>query len=460
MRIALLFIRLFLFCSLTIICAKDCGVTAIRASSEDASSREVNETMIEEDSEPLYENSKTESTADLISANATEVPPENYTISSMLESEKDVKSEMIETESDSDAEAESKYDKPEAKAMADINEGTYETRNEEKSAILDEKSTQTDELQINNKGRDKIKEEDELHELKILEEFKQGEMMEKGSVNHHSLSGSKKSIDVNNNEEDESKYNILSETIDDDRSKASVNITGENEYSIGISSINQLVNTIIKPFSSDEKQFQIEMKEETENESDMDDNKQEKSVIMTFDLSTNILSNKIPLISESDLVITRYTGITPQNIKITILDPTVNLENSQVRLTEISKFDSIESKLGKKAQSKSDTISLGAISSQIPVILQQFNTSNFRILLEPGDTGTQFGILSNLDQVGPILKIGLKQTIESNSTWMYTITGVAIIFVIIGVSIALYFQNKNKESSQKIENVPLLGNKV
>ncbi|KAK6590022.1 hypothetical protein RS030_192926 [Cryptosporidium xiaoi] len=458
MRIASLFIRLFLFCSLTI-CVKDCGVTAIRASSEDAASYEGNKTIIEEDFDTQHENS-TESTSDLTLANATEVPPENYAIQNMIESEKDVKSEMVETESDSDTETEAKYDKPEATAMADINEGAYETKNEEKSAILDEESTQTDEQQINNKGRDKIKEEDELHELKILEEFKQGEMMEKGSINHHSPSGSKKLIDVNNNEENESKYNILSETIDDDKFKASVNITGENEYSIGISSINQLVNAIIKPFSSDEKQFQIEMKEETENESDMDDNKQEKSVIMTFDLSTNILSNKIPLISESDLVITRYTGITPQNIKITILDPTVDLENSQVRLTEISKFDSIERNLGKKTQSKSDTISLGAISSQIPVILQQFNTSNFRILLEPGDTGTQFGILSNLDQVGPTLRIGLKQTIESDSTWMYTITGVAIIFVIIGVSIALYFQNKNKESSQKIENVPLLGNKV
>ncbi|KAH8738975.1 hypothetical protein FG386_003300 [Cryptosporidium ryanae] len=448
MRTAPLFSRLLLFFLFTIIYLKENGLTALRTGNEDAFLREE-----KTESSSVQENSaETDNDAKAEASKVSEVDAESHSSDESdlrkTEPDKDYKSEAIEAESESGKET--KY-KPEADAVADKNapEETFD-------------GSTRDNEQIEDINRSKIKEEDELHELKRLEEFKHDEMMEKGSTSHYDwIEGERPTGNVDyRGEEGENKYDVLSETIDDDKSKLNVNITGKNKYSIGVSSINQVVNTIIQPFSNEENQFQIEMKEEAESESDMDENKQTKSVIMTFDLSTDILSNKIPLISESDLVITRYTGITPQNIKVTILDPTVNLDNSQVRLADIPRFDTIEHELGEKAQSKPDTIPLGGISSQIPIILQQFNTSNFRIILEPVDTNTQFSILSNLDKVGPTLKIELKQTIESNSTWLYTITGVAIIFVIIGVSIALYFQNKNKESSQKAENMPLLGNKV
>ncbi|KAJ1608271.1 putative signal peptide-containing protein with transmembrane domain [Cryptosporidium canis] len=301
-------------------------------------------------------------------------------------------------------------------------------------------------------SKDTLKEEDEKNELKKLEEFKKSETLEK----EPEQVGKKRAEARVNNEE---KYRVESEIISQGSVNSSdVRMTDENEFTVDHPAVNQVINKIIQP-STDEKQLQVEMKEDFEPESGTEESKQTKSVILTFDLSSEDLVSKISLISDSKLTLTRYIGMNPQKAKITIVDPTVQLSSSQTRLSELSRYESMEFDLSQKIPGKADIISLSEISSQIPIILQQHNTTVLRLLLEATTPRTQFGILSNMDGVGPTIVLELKPTVESNSTWMYTITGVAIIFVIIGVSIALYFQNKNKES-QKIENIPLLNNKV
>ncbi|KAJ1605053.1 putative signal peptide-containing protein with transmembrane domain [Cryptosporidium canis] len=301
-------------------------------------------------------------------------------------------------------------------------------------------------------SKDTLKEEDEKNELKKLEEFKKSETLEKEP---EQVGNKRAEVHVNNEE----KYRVESEIISQGSVNSSdVRMTDENEFTIDHPAVNQVINKIIQP-STDEKQLQVEMKNDFEPESGTEESKQTKSVILTFDLSSEDLASKISLISDSKLTLTRYIGMNPQKAKITIVDPTVQLSSSQTRLSELSRYESMELDLSQKIPGKADIISLSEISSQIPIILQQHNTTVLRLLLEATTPQTQFGILSNMDGVGPTIVLELKPTVESNSTWMYTITGVAIIFVIIGVSIALYFQNKNKES-QKIENIPLLNNKV
>lgn len=304
----------------------------------------------------------------------------------------------------------------------------------------------------NSQSKDIMKEEDEKNELKKLEEFKKSEtlekepdLVEKEAPESHA--------------EDEKKYKVESEVISEKSTSASdVKMTDENEFTIDHPEVNQVVNKVVQPYT-DEKQLQVEMKEDFEPESGMDESKQTKSVVLTFNLASEYLSGKTSLISDSRMTLTRYIGMAPQKVKITIVDPTVQLGSSQTRLSELARYESVEFELSQKVPGKVDTISLSEISNHIPIILQQHNTTVLRFLLEAVNSQTQFGILSNMDGVGPTLVLELKPTVESNSTWMYTITGVAIIVVIIGVSIALYFQNKNKES-QKIENIPLLNNKV
>lgn len=300
-------------------------------------------------------------------------------------------------------------------------------------------------------SKDIVKEEDEKNELKKLEEFKKSETLEKEPG-----FGEKEASESRS--EGEKKYQVESEVVSEKNVNVSdVKMTDENEFTVDHPTVNQVVNKVIQP-STDEKQLQVEMKDDFESESGMEESKQTKSVLLTFDLASEYLSGKISLISDSRLTLTRYIGMAPQKAKITIVDPTVQLSSSQTRLSELSRYESIEFELSQKVPGKSDIVSLSEISNHIPIILQQHNTTVLRFLLEAANSQTQFGLLSNMDGVGPTLVLELKPTVESNSTWMYTITGVAIIVVIIGVSIALYFQNKNKES-QKIENLPLL-NKV
>ncbi|OII72176.1 uncharacterized protein cubi_01509 [Cryptosporidium ubiquitum] len=327
-----------------------------------------------------------------------------------------------------------------------------DTKDDQGGFLLEREKMEDD--TTDTQSKDTVKEEDEKNELKKLEEFKKSETLE----NKPNYEEKEKSENIEKSEK-ENKYEVESEII----SKTTINtsdvtMTDENEFTIDHPIVNQVVNKIIQP-STDEKQLLIEMKDDFEPESGMDDSKQTKSVILTFDLSSEDLVNKISLISDSKLTITRYVGMNPQKVKITIVDPTVQLGSSQTRLSELSKYESMQFELNKKVPGKADIISLSEISNQIPVILQQHNTTTLRFLLEAVDSQTQFGILSNMEGVGPTVILELKPTVESNSTWMYTITGVAIIFVIIGVSIALYFQNKNKES-KRIENMPLLNNKV
>lgn len=323
-------------------------------------------------------------------------------------------------------------------------------KNDTEKPLSETGKTEDDTLDTQNK--DSMKDEDEKNELIKLEEFKKSETLEKKPV-FEKKETAKKNI------ENEKKYEVESEIISKSNIITSdVRMTDENEFTIDHPTVNQVVNKIIQP-STDEKQLQIEMKDDFEPESGMDESKQTKSVVLTFDLSSEDLFNKISLISDSKLTLTRYVGMNPQKLKITIVDPTVQLGSLQTRLSELPRYESMQFELNQKVPGKADIISLSEISSQIPIILQQHNTTIIRFLLEAADSQTQFGILSNMDGVGPTIILELKPTVESNSTWMYTITGVAIIFVIIGVSIALYFQNKNKES-QRIENMPLLNNKV
>ncbi|CUV05779.1 unnamed protein product [Cryptosporidium hominis] len=304
---------------------------------------------------------------------------------------------------------------------------------------------------IGNQIKDTVKEEDEKNELKKLEEFKKSETLDKEPEIEKEPS--------ENRVENEKKYEIESEFISKTSTIISeVRMTDENEFTIDHPVVNQVINKVIQP-STEEKQLQIEIKDDFEPESGIDESKQTKSVILTFDLSSEDLFSKISLISDSKLTLTRYIGMNPQKVKITLVDPTIRFGSQQTRLSELAKYESMQFELNQKVPGKADVISLSEISNQIPIILQQHNTTTLRFLLEAVDSQTQFGILSNMDGVGPTIVLELKPTVESNSTWMYTITGVAVIVVIIGVSIALYFQNKNKES-QRIENMPLLNNKV
>ncbi|KAK9173095.1 hypothetical protein CmeUKMEL1_08010 [Cryptosporidium meleagridis] len=304
---------------------------------------------------------------------------------------------------------------------------------------------------IGNQINDTVKEEDVKNELKKLEEFKKSETLDKEPEIEKEPS--------ENHVENEKKYEVESEIISKTSTSISeVKMTDENEFTIDHPVVNQVINKIIQP-STEEKQLQIEIKDDFEPESGIDESKQTKSVILTFDLSSEDLFSKISLISDSKLTLTRYIGMSPQKAKITLVDPTIRFGSQQTRLSELAKYESMQFELDQKVPGKADVISLSEISNQIPIILQQHNTTTLRFLLEAVDSQTQFGILSNMDGVGPTIVLELKPTVESNSTWMYTITGVAVIVVIIGVSIALYFQNKNKES-QKIENMPLLNNKV
>lgn len=334
-------------------------------------------------------------------------------------------------------------------ANTDSKEEQNNATNGQDGSLL--KGDKMEDESIGNQIKDAAKEEDEKNELKKLEEFKKSETLDKEPEIEKEPS--------ENHVENEKKYEIESEIISKTSTSISeVRMTDENEFTIDHPTVNQVINKVIQP-STEEKQLQIELKDDFEPESGIDESKQTKSVILTFDLSSEDLFSKISLISDSKLTLTRYIGMNPQKVKITLVDPTIRFGSQQTRLSELAKYESMQFELNQKVPGKADVISLSEISNQIPIILQQHNTTTLRFLLEAVDSQTQFGILSNMDGVGPTIVLELKPTVESNSTWMYTITGVAVIVVIIGVSIALYFQNKNKES-QRIENMPLLNNKV
>ncbi|TRY52191.1 Uncharacterized protein CTYZ_00002113 [Cryptosporidium tyzzeri] len=334
-------------------------------------------------------------------------------------------------------------------ANTDTKEEQNNTTNGQDGSLL--KEDKMEDESISNQIKDTVKEEDEKNELKKLEEFKKSETLDKEPEIEKEPS--------ENHVKNEKKYEIESEIISKTSTSISeVRMTDENEFTIDHPAVNQVINKVIQP-STEEKQLQIEIKDDFEPESGIDESKQTKSVILTFDLSSEDLFSKISLISDSKLTLTRYIGMNPQKVKITLVDPTIRFGSQQTRLSELAKYESMQFELNQKVPGKADVISLSEISNQIPIILQQHNTTTLRFLLEAVDSQTQFGILSNMDGVGPTIVLELKPTVESNSTWMYTITGVAVIVVIIGVSIALYFQNKNKES-QRIENMPLLNNKV
>lgn len=340
-------------------------------------------------------------------------------------------------------------EKNDENANTDSKEEQNNATNGQDGSLL--KGDKMEDESIGNQIKDAAKEEDEKNELKKLEEFKKSETLDKEPEIEKEPS--------ENHVENEKKYEIESEIISKTSTSISeVRMTDENEFTIDHPTVNQVINKVIQP-STEEKQLQIELKDDFEPESGIDESKQTKSVILTFDLSSEDLFSKISLISDSKLTLTRYIGMNPQKVKITLVDPTIRFGSQQTRLSELAKYESMQFELNQKVPGKADVISLSEISNQIPIILQQHNTTTLRFLLEAVDSQTQFGILSNMDGVGPTIVLELKPTVESNSTWMYTITGVAVIVVIIGVSIALYFQNKNKES-QRIENMPLLNNKV
>ncbi|KAF7456937.1 hypothetical protein HWI79_2515 [Cryptosporidium felis] len=378
--------------------------------------------------------------ADSMGNSENSTRPKEETAENISETKEETSSEESGSKEESDTKEESSS-KEEGNSKEE--NGNREDGNKEGGLVEGSETTEVPEVTVKD-----LKEEDERNELKKLEEFKKSEILEKSS----------EIVPEETPKQSEGeKYQVESEVIQTSDATSDVKMTGENEFSVAAPKVNQVVNKIILP-TTEERQLQIEMKNDFEPESGIEESKQTKSVLLTFDLSTEDLFNKISLISDSRLILTRYTGVNPQKLKVTIVDPTLQLGSSETRLSELSKFDSMEYSLDKKLPGKADSISLSEISGQIPVILQQYNTTNLRLLLEAADLQTQFGILANMEGVGPKIVLELKPTVESNSTWMYTITGVAIIFVIIGVSIALYFQNKGKDS-QKPESAPLL-NKV
>ncbi|KAL7067208.1 hypothetical protein ACR3K2_23090 [Cryptosporidium serpentis] len=179
-----------------------------------------------------------------------------------------------------------------------------------------------------------------------------------------------------------------------------------------------------------------------------------KMIILDFNVINNL---NIALIADIKLMITRFSGFNPHDIKITLLDPTQSLTKGNTRLSEVNSYDYKIAHLKQKEAGRADIIELKDLISGISIIYKQFNSTNLRIMIEAINTDESFGILLNMKDVGPDIVIQTKLTPLPRSKWIYTVIFLAILFVVVGVIVAIYIQNKKKKQAD-LSNQPLLSN--
>ncbi|OII77470.1 hypothetical protein cand_016300 [Cryptosporidium andersoni] len=184
------------------------------------------------------------------------------------------------------------------------------------------------------------------------------------------------------------------------------------------------------------------------------DEEKAKMIILDFNVINDL---NIASITDIKLMITRFSGFNPHDIKITLLDPIQSLTKGDTRLSEVNSYNYKIAHLKQKESGRADIIELKNLISDILIVYKQFNSTNLRIMIEAIGSNESFGILSNMKDVGPDIVIQTKLPPHPRSKWIYTVIFLAVIFVVVGVIVAIYIQNKKRKQAD-LSNQPLLSN--